>query len=259
MPKLAANLTMLYTEYPLLERFDRAAAAGFKGVEFLFPYTEAPETVLAALQANQLDLVLFNLPAGDWAAGDRGIAAQPARIEEFANGLKSAVDYASVLRPPRINCLSGKIGPEENALEVLAENVELAAGALEQIGVELTIEPVNSFDVPGFALPTTQSVLDLIDGLDSKNAGLQFDIYHALRMGEDPFAFIEQHGSTISHIQIADVPGRHQPGTGDIDFGRLFELIDGSGYGGWVSMEYIPEGPTESGFGLLREMGLLPA
>ena len=257
MPKLAANLTMLFTEYPLLERFERAAEAGFRGVELLFPYVEQPAMVLDALNRNNLELVLFNLPAGDWSTGDRGIAAQPARRGEFATGLKLAVDYAAVLRPPRINCLAGKLGPEPNALAVLAENVELAAAALDQIGVQLTIEPVNSIDVPEFALPTTRSVLDLIDATDSENVGLQYDIYHASRMSEDPFAFIQHHGSEIAHIQIADVPGRHQPGSGEIDFGHLFQTIDDSGYSGWVSLEYIPKGPTEEGFELIRELGLL--
>ena len=257
MPKLAANITMLFTEYPLLERFDRAAAAGFTGVELLFPYVETPDSVLAALKDNNLDLVLFNLPAGDWAAGDRGLAAQPARREEFAAGLKLAVQYASTLRPTRINCLAGKLGSEENALAVLAENVEMAGGALEQVGVLLTVEPVNTFDVPDFALPTTQSALDLISALDSQNVGLQYDIYHAMRMGEDPFQFIAEHGREIRHIQIADVPGRHQPGTGDVDFDTLFRVMDDSGYDGWVSLEYIPEGATEDGFELLRELGVL--
>lgn len=259
MPKLAANLTMLFTEYPLLERFERAAAAGFRGVELLFPYSEPPETVLDALERNDIELVLINLPGGDWEAGDRGIAAQPARRDEFAQGLKLAVDYANVLRPPRINCLAGKIGSEPNARQALADNVELAAGALGQIGVQLTIEPVNNIDVPGFALPTTQSALDLIAEINSPNVGLQYDIYHAIRMDEDPFAFIEQHGGEVSHIQIADVPGRHQPGTGHIDFAKLFQVIDDSGYKGWVSLEYTPDGPTENGFDLVRELGLLPA
>ncbi len=257
MPKLAANLTMLFTEYPLLERFDRAAAAGFAGVELLFPYVETPDTVARALRNNGLDLVLFNLPAGDWAASDRGLAAQPTRREEFADGLKLAVEYASALRTPRINCLAGKLGPEEDALAVLAENVEMAGGALEQVGVQLTLEPVNSFDVPDFALPSTQSALDLISALDTRNVGLQYDIYHAMRMGEDPFGFIAEHGREISHLQIADVPGRHQPGTGDVDFAHLFRVIDESGYDGWVSLEYNPEGATEDGFGHMRELGLL--
>ncbi len=257
MPKIAANITMLFTEYPLLERFDRAAAAGFTGVELLFPYVETPETIADAVRRTGLELVLINLPAGDWASGDRGLAAQPARREEFAAGLKLAVQYASILRPTRVNCLAGKLGPESTARAVLAENVELAGGALEQIDVRLTVEPVNTFDVPDFALPSTQAALDLIAALDTDNVGLQYDIYHAIRMGEDPFAFIAAQGQEISHIQVADVPGRHQPGTGEVDFAALFRTIDDSGYAGWVSLEYLPEGATEDGFGHLRELGLL--
>jgi len=259
MPKLAANLTMLFTEYPLLERFERAAAAGFTGVEILFPYAEPAQTVRAALDRNDLFLVLFNLPAGDWAAGDRGIAAQPSRGEEFAEGLKQAVSYAEALRPSRVNCLAGKRGPEPDAFDTLVANVRLAAEALDQVDVELVVEPVNPFDIEGFALPTTSAALDLIAQVDHPNLGLQYDIYHALRMGEDPVAYIRDNGSSIRHIQIADVPGRHQPGTGEVDFATLFQTIDDSGYEGLVSLEYIPDGPTESGFGLLRELGLLPS
>lgn len=257
MVKLAANLTMLFTEYPALERFDRAAQAGFTAVEFLFPYEFPVAEVAAAVQRSGTELVLMNLPAGDWSAGERGLAAQPARIEEFASGLKKAVDYAAVLRPPRINCLAGKSAGDATAIAALDENIHLAAGALEQIGVQLTVEPVNGIDVPGFALPTTQSVLDLIARVDHPNVGLQYDIYHAMKVGEDPFSFLAEHGSEVSHIQIADVPGRHQPGTGEVDFARLFEIIDASGYSGFVSLEYIPEGPTEDGFGYLRELGFL--
>ena len=259
MPKLAANLTMLFTEYPLLERFERAAAAEFAGVEVLFPYVEPPESVRAALERNELVLVLFNLPAGDWAAGDRGIAAQRSRSEEFAAGLKQAVTYAEALHPSRLNCLAGKLGPEPDAFDTLVANVRLAAEALDQVDVELVVEPVNPFDVERFALPTTSAALDLIAQVDHPNLGLQYDIYHALHMGEDPMGFIRDNGSRIRHIQIADVPGRHQPGTGEVDFAALFQTIDDSGYDGWVSLEYIPEGPTESGFGLLRELGLLPS
>ncbi|HYI24981.1 MAG TPA: TIM barrel protein [Thermomicrobiales bacterium] len=257
MPKLAANLTMLFTEYPPMERFQRAADAGFTGVEYLLPYGDPAEDVRARLDAANLFLVLMNLPAGDWAAGDRGIAAQPSRQVEFRRGVEKATEYARVLHPPKINCLAGRIGPEHDAMDILAQNVRHAASSLEILDIRLVVEPVNSFDVNGFALPTTQAALDLIAAVDHPNLGLQFDVYHSLRMGEDPFAFIRDHGRDIAHIQIADVPGRHQPGTGSIDFTALFHTIDQSGYEGWVSLEYVPEGPTESGFGLLREMGYL--
>lgn len=257
MPKLAANLTMLFTEYPFLQRFDRAAEAGFRSVEFMFPYDETASDVRQAIERNDLELVLFNLPAGDWAAGDRGTAAQPSRQDEFEAGVTTALEYAVALRPPMINCLAGKMGNEPNSWDVLVANARYAADSLRATGTTLLFEPVNPHDVPGFALPTTQSALDLIAAVERENVGLQFDIYHAIRMGEDAIGFIRDHGKEISHIQIADVPGRHQPGTGEIDFGELFEVIDSSGYEGWVSLEYNPEGPTEDGFGLIRRMGLL--
>jgi hydroxypyruvate isomerase len=156
-----------------------------------------------------------------------------------------------------INCLAGKTGPESNTAEVLVENVRFAADSLRATGTKLLVEPVNSHDVPEFALPSTQSALDLISSIERENVGLQFDIYHAMRMGEDAIGFVQAHGAEISHIQIADVPGRHQPGTGDIDFAVLFDVIDESGYTGWISLEYLPQGPTEEGFGLIRDMGLL--
>jgi len=257
MPKIAANLSMLFTEYPFLERFDRAAAAGLDGVEFLFPYDEQASDIIDRLQENNLALVLFNLPAGDWAAGDRGIAAIYDRREEFRAGVAKAVEYATALRPPRLNCLAGKA--EESAENDLAllQNVRYAAEQLAAIDVDLTVEPVNTHDVPGFALPTTRAALDLIAEVEQPNLGLQFDVYHSLRMGEDPIELIRELGADMAHIQIADVPGRHQPGTGKIDFEELFRTIDDSGYDGWVSLEYNPQGRTEDGFGLLRDMGLL--
>lgn len=257
MPKLAANLTMLFTEYPFLERFDRAAAAGFRTVEFMFPYEEQVKSVREGITRNGLDLVLFNLPAGDWAAGDRGMAAQPERVSEFEAGVTTALEYIVALRPSMINCLVGKVDPAADGSDTLIANVRYAADSLRATGTTLLVEPVNTHDVPGFALPTTQSALDLIASSGRDNLGLQYDVYHALRMEEDPIEFIRDHGTEIGHIQVADVPGRHQPGTGGIDFTELFDVIDGSGYAGVVSLEYIPEGRTEDGFGLMRDMGLL--
>lgn len=256
MPRLAANLTMLFTEYPTLERFGRAAAAGFAGVELLFPYTEDPTVVRDAAKAAGVEYVLFNLPAGDWAAGDRGLAADPAREQEFLAGLPEAVRYAEVIQPSRINLLAGK-SATTGATDLIASNISAAAQALAPLDLTLTVEPVNNIDIPGFALPATQDALDAIRAAGQPNVALQYDVYHAIRMGEDPFAFIAANGATIGHIQIADVPGRHQPGTGEIDWKALFDVIDGSGYTGWVSLEYVPEGPTEDGFAHLRELGYL--
>lgn len=258
MPKIAANLTMLFTESPFLNRFERAAAAGFSAVEFQLPYEHDPAEIAERLNRNNLELVLFNLPAGDWAAGDRGIAAIYARLAEFQEGVAKALEYASVLHPPLLNCLAGIAAPTpENDLALL-QNVRYAAEQLEEHGIRLTVEPVNTHDVESFALPTTRSAVELIAELEHPNVGLQLDVYHAIRMGEDPFTLIPDLGKEIAHIQIADVPGRHQPGTGEVDFRRLFDTIDASGYDGWVALEYIPDGPTEEGLGLFHELGLLP-
>lgn len=257
MPRIAANLTMLFNEYPFLERFDRAAAAGFKAIEFQFPYEYKASDIADRLTQNGLELVLYNLPGGDWSAGDRGIAALYDRQDEFRVGVAKAIEYAAVLKPPRINLLAGKAAPTpENDLALL-QNIRLAAQALSDENITLTLEPVNSHDVPDFAIPTTRAAIDLIAEMDESNIGLQYDVYHSIRMGEDPFEIIADMGNDIAHIQIADAPGRHQPGTGDIDFPKLFQAIDASGYTGWVALEYIPEGQTEDGFGLLRDLGLL--
>lgn len=257
MPKLAANLSMLFNEYPFADRFDRAAANGFGGVEVLFPYELKAIEISDLMRQHHLDLVLFNLPAGDWNAGDRGLASDPNRIKEFRNGVDLAVSYAEALKPRRINCLVGKTEDTTATRRTMLENIVYAADALETTGTKLTIEPVNSHDVPGFAITTTAEGLSVLAELEHPNVGLQFDVYHSLRMGEDPFAIIEERGQSLDHIQIADVPGRHQPGTGEVDFKKLFQVIDDSGYTGWVSLEYVPEGDTEDGFGYLRELGYL--
>jgi len=261
MPRIAANVTMLFTEYPFLERFDRAAAAGFTAVEFLFPYDEDLDGVERTLERNGLELVLFNLPAGNWAAGERGIACQPARQAEFRDGVERAVAIGPRLKVPQINCLAGKRDPgtsAEDTRATLIDNLRYAAEQLDTVGIDLLVEPVNTHDIPDFAVPTTVDGLALIDEISHSNLRLQFDTYHAMRMGEDPVQLIVDHAARVAHIQIADVPGRHQPGTGEVDFRALFAAIDGAGYEGWVSLEYNPEGQTEDGFGLMRELGLLP-
>lgn len=257
MTKLAANLTMLFNEYDVPERFGRAAANGFGGVEMLFPYELSTADIENRLKEHHLDLVLINLPAGDWVAGDRGIAADPERVSEFRDGVELAAQYAAALDVPRINCLVGKSPDPAATRQAMLDNIVYAADALANANTRLLIEPVNSHDIPGFAINTTADGLSVINELKHPNVGLQFDVYHSLRMGEDPFAVVAEHGKSIDHIQIADVPGRHQPGTGEIDFRKLFDAIDDSGYKGWVSLEYIPEGPTEEGFDLLRELGVL--
>lgn len=257
MPKLAANITMLFNEYPLADRFSRAAENGFGGVELLFPYEMRANEVSELLRNHHLDLVLFNLPSGDWATGDRGIAADPNRVAEFRNGVDKAVFYAEALQPRRVNCLVGKTDDPAATRSTMLENIVYAADALATVNTRLLVEPVNTHDIPGFGIPDTSSAYSVLAEIEHPNVGLQFDIYHSLRMGEDPFQIIREKGKDIDHIQIADVPGRHQPGTGEIKFEELFATIDGSDYAGWVSLEYLPEGHTEEGFGYLRELGYL--
>lgn len=260
VPRIAANLSMLFTEYPFVERFARARQAGFDAVEFMFPYAENVDAIEQALKEHELTLVLFNTPAGDWAAGERGIACQPERIAEYRAGVAKAKEIGRRLGVPQINTLVGIPTPGEDATTIrttIVENLRYAAEQFGQAGIRALVEPVNNLDIASFALPTAKNGLDIINEVNSPNLALQLDIYHALRMGEDPYALISHHIDQIGHIQIADVPGRHQPGTGEIDFTRLFEVIDASGYDGWVSLEYNPEGPTEEGFDLMRELGLL--
>ncbi|MDQ4044488.1 MAG: TIM barrel protein, partial [Chloroflexota bacterium] len=222
MPKLAANITMLFTEYPLADRFARAAANGFGGVEMLFPYELRANEVQELMREHHLDLVLFNLPAGNWAAGDRGIAADPDRVDEFRNGVDKAVTYAEVLKPRRVNCLVGKTRDVAATRSVMLENIVYAADALASVNTRLVIEPVNTHDVDNFAIPDTASARSVLAEIEHPNVGLQFDVYHSLRMGEDPLAIIRELGASLDHIQVADVPGRHQPGTGELDFEQLF-------------------------------------
>ncbi len=257
MPQLSANLSMLFPEIPFMQRFSAAARAGFSAVEIQFPYAWNAGDIRAQLREHDLELVLFNLPAGDWEAGDRGIAANWTRREEFQAGLQRALEYVDILQPRAVNLLAGASeDTDENDLALL-QNIRLAAEALGEEGVTLVVEPVNTIDVPDFALPRAFTVLDVITAIDAPNVKLQLDIYHALMMEEDPIMLLRDHIEEIGHIQVADVPGRHQPGTGLVDWKLLFDALESLDYEGFVGLEYIPEGPTESGFGLLKEMGLL--
>ena len=254
MLRFAANLSMLFTEAPLLERFDRAARAGFTAVEIQFPYEVPVEQLQQALLRNKLKLVLHNLPAGDWAAGERGIACHPDRVEEFRKGVDTALAYAAVMGAPQLNCLAG-IRPEnvpaESAHRVLADNLGYAATKLKVQGLKLLIEPVNTKDMPGFFLSGTQQALDLIDEVGADNLFLQYDAYHAQRMEGDLANTLTTHLDRIAHIQIADNPGRHEPGTGEIDYPFLFAHLDRIDYKGWIGCEYKPAAATEAGLGWL--------
>ena len=250
MPRFAANLTMLFTEVPFLDRFERAAKAGFKAVEFLFPYPHPAAEIKARLEANGLELVLHNLPAGDWDAGERGIACLPDRIDEFRSGVARAIEYATVLGVPQLNCLVGKVSPnfsKEVIRRALVSNLRFAAAELKKSGLRLLIEPINVFDIPGFYLQHTQQAIALLDEVGADNAFVQYDIYHAQRMEGELAATLERCLPRIGHVQLADNPGRHEPGTGEINYAFLFAHLDRIGYGGWVGCEYKPATSTEAG------------
>ena len=252
MPRFAANLTMLFDEVPFLDRFERAAKAGFKAVEFLFPYAYDAQEIRKRLDEHGLKLVLHNLPAGDWAEGERGIACHPDRVAEFRAGVARAIECAGWLGVPRLNCLAGKApqGVSEMALhDTLVANLAYAAAELKRAGLALLVEPINTFDIPGFYVSRTAQALSLLDEVGADNAFLQYDIYHAQRMEGELAATLARHLPRIGHIQLADNPGRHEPGTGEIDYAFLFRHIDSLGYDGWIGCEYKPAAGTEAGLG----------
>lgn len=248
--RIAANLTLLFTEVDFLSRFEAAAKAGFDGVECQFPYAFDAEQIRERLDRHGLPMVLFNLPAGDWARGERGIACHPDRVDEFRAGVAQAIDYARVLGVTQVNCLAG-IRPEgmdeARIQETFVENLRYAAGMLEAVGIRLMMEMINTRDVPGFYLSGTQQALTIRKAVSSENLFLQYDVYHMHVMEEDLACTIETNLKMIGHIQVADHPGRHEPGTGEIDFASLFRHLDRLRYPGWVSAEYLPVGNTQSG------------
>lgn len=258
MLKFAANLTMLYADSPFLQRFDRARASGFRYVEYLFPYDHDIRALASALEKNQLSQVLFNLPAGNWAAGDRGIAALPDRTDEFRRGVATAIQMARVLKVSRLNCLVGKRDPNirlDDQRRVMVENVRYAAQALGQAGITLLVEMLNPFDVPGFMLPTPRETFALLEQVAHPNVLVQYDVYHAQRTEGELAATFQEKQSRIGHVQIADNPGRHQPGTGEINYRFLFNVMDNLGYDGFIGLEYVPAGVTEQSLGWVGEYG----
>jgi hydroxypyruvate isomerase len=255
MPRFAANLTMLFNEVPFLDRFERAAAAGFQAVEFLFPYAFPTAEIRSRLKTNGLQLVLHNLPAGDWDAGERGIACLPDRVEEFRAGVARAIEVGSALGVPQLNCLAGKMpaAADEAVLRrTLVDNLRFAAAATKEAGLKLLVEPINRYDIPGFFLHRTDQAIALIDEVGSDNLYLQYDIYHAQRTEGELAATMQKQLARIAHVQLADNPGRHEPGTGEINYDFLFDHLDRIGYAGWVGCEYKPKTTTEAGIGWLE-------
>lgn len=255
MPKFCANLTMLFNEVPFMDRFEAARRAGFEAVEYLFPYAYPKEQLLEKLREHRLVQVLHNMPAGNWEQGERGLACLPDRVGEFQAGVDATIEYASALGCERVNCLAG-IAPAGVAPERLAQtfidNLKFAAPRFRAAGIKLLIEAINTRDIPGFFLNTTKQAVGIIEAVGSDNLFVQYDIYHMQIMEGDLAPTIEANLSRIAHMQLADTPGRHEPGTGEINYPFLFDVIDRLGYSGWIGCEYKPKGATVEGFGWLR-------
>lgn len=246
MPRFCANLTMMFTEVPFLERFGAAARAGFRGVEMLFPYEAPASEVRAAVEAAGIEIALFNTPAGAWGAGDRGLAAVPGREEEFRAAFRKAMDYAAVLKPGCVHVMAGLTQGAE-AEETFIGNLKWAAA--EAPGQRLCIEPINSRDIPGYFLNTTAQAMPIIDAVGAPNLGLQFDIYHVQIMEGDLTRRMERLAERIFHVQLAGVPERHEPDTSEVALDNVMGVLDRIGYEGWVGCEYHPAGRTEDGLG----------
>lgn len=262
MPRFAANLTMLFTELPFMERFAAAAKAGFSGVEYLFPYDFAPDALAAELKAHGLTQVLHNLPAGDWAKGERGIAILPDRTDEFRAGIEKAIAYATVLGCKQVNCLAGiaPAGADRTVLEAtFIANLAFAAEKLKAAGIRLLIEAINTRDIPGFFLTSTAQAKDIIARTGSDNIFIQYDAYHMQIMEGDLARTMEANLARIAHVQIADNPGRNEPGTGEINHPFLFAHLDAIGYRGWVGCEYKPKAGTVEGLGWFHAASAAPA
>lgn len=250
MPRFAANLSMMFNELPFMDRFAAAAKAGFTGVEFLFPYDHPAAEIRKRLNDNGLTLALFNMPPGDWSNGERGLASLPGRQGEFRDGLKQALDYAGALGGKLVHCMAGIVPPglpAVTAASLYAANLAWAAEHAMAAGVKLVIEPINHRDMPGYFLNTQAQGAAVVEAIGRDRLGLQFDVYHVQTTEGDITKRMEQYLPLIAHMQIADVPARNEPGTGEIGWAFVFRRMDELGYRGWVGCEYRPAGETLAG------------
>jgi hydroxypyruvate isomerase len=246
MPRFAANLSLLFTEMPFLDRFEAAAKAGFKGVEFLFPYAFDTADIRARLDALGLEVVLFNLPPGHWDEGERGITALPGREDEFAAGVDLALRTAEALGCPRLHAMAG-LESHGASRDIYVRNLTLAAEWALGEGIDILIEPINTFDMPGYLLTTTEAARDVIADVGASNLGLQFDIYHRHRMQGGVLEAIAQFAPLVRHYQCANPPGRSEPDLDVIDYAAIFSAIDATGFEGWIGCEYKPKAGTLDG------------
>lgn len=256
MPRLAANLSMMFNEHAFLDRFQAAADAGFEAVEYLFPYDHPADVIAEKLDAVGLKQALFNMPPGDWATGERGLAALPERLDEFRDGVRKAIDYARTIRSPLLHMMAGIADANDSAaIAAYRDALAYAADATARDGIGLVIEPINGRDMPGYFLNDFNRAIGFISDLDHGNVKLQFDIYHRQIIHGDVLVGLEQAMPLIGHVQIASVPKRNEPGTGELDDFRIFAALDELGYQGYVGCEYRPAGETVAGLGWTRKLG----
>ncbi len=259
MPRFAANLSMLYPELDFMDRFEAAAKDGFQGVEYLFPYAWQADDIAAHLKANKLQQVLFNAPPGDWDAGERGLACIAGREAEFLAGIERALEYARQLACPRIHVMAGIVPAAGKAHATYVANLRAAAALAAPRGVTLMIEPINGRDMPGYFLQRQDQAHALLDEIGAANVQVQMDLYHCQIAEGDLATKLRQYLPTgrVGHLQIAGVPGRHEPDVGEIHYPYLFALLDALGYAGWVGCEYLPAGATSAGLGWLGRSSAL--
>lgn len=255
MPRFAANLSMMFNEHPFLERFGAAAEAGFSAVEYLFPYAFPAAEIAERLAAAKLEQALFNMPPGSWDADERGLAALPDRREDFAASLETAVAYARTIGTPLLHMMAG-IAPSDDptAIATYRDNLARAADATGEAGVGLVIEPINGRDMPGYFLNNFDRALDFVVELGLPHVRLQFDVYHRQILHGDVITALRRMAAHIGHIQIASVPDRHEPMTGELDDRRIFQEIDAIGYNGYIGCEYRPAGATLDGLAWLKNV-----
>ena len=256
MPRFAANLSMMFTEVPFIERFGAAAAAGFTAVEFLFPYEHAADAIAEQLRAHRVANVLFNLPPGDWAAGERGMASIPGREAQFRRGVGEALAYARTLGTPRVHVMAGLLPAGADRMRhrtAYVANLRYAATEAARDGVEVLIEPINTRDIPGYFLNTQADAHAIREEVGAANLKVQMDLYHAQIVEGDVATKLRRYLAHVGHIQIAGVPARHEPDTGELNYPYLFRLLDELGYAGWVGCEYRPAAGTVAGLGWLRQ------
>jgi len=264
VPRFAANLSMMFQEVGFLDRFDAAARAGFKAVEFLFPYEHPPETIAERLEKNRLSLALFNTVPGDSAGGERGLAALPGREQEFRDGVDKAILYAKASKCPLLHTMAGlwpqgtdEHGRDKEAGErVYIDNLRWAADRMAAAGLIAVIEPINTRDIPGYFLNYTREALRIIERVGRPNLKLQFDLYHVQIMEGDLATKVRALAGHYPHVQIAGNPGRHEPDIGEINYPYLFDLLDETGYRGWIGCEYRPKGDTVAGLGWAKKYGI---